>query len=258
MLTIIDGPNWFRRRAERDNTGSPLRTCFREIQTTLIKGPVVIVWDGVNANARRRKLYPDYKLKRTPATESMYESQRLMKKLLTFTEAVSVEIPGYEGDDVIAAIADKYRHNTGIFIESNDKDLSQLGLPMAQPNLPTTPDRVVLYKTLVGDSSDNIKGVVGFGEGAWASLDKFQLDTLESIIISGHGLTAEEVDAKVSNWFPKKSLKWFCDPVNRKLLQVYYKIINFMPISWEEIEKNLKVGLNRPDLAEQIMREYML
>lgn len=258
MLTIIDSNNWLRRRVSVDNSGSPLRNLFRDLQSRLIKGPVILVWDGYNANSTRRKIFPDYKMNRNPTAESVYESIKLMKQLATFTGAISVEVPLYEGDDVIAALVNKYRSATDIFIESNDMDLRQLNCPMARSEFPTEPNRIVLFKTLVGDPSDNIKGCVGFGEGAWKKLTPQNMDTIEAIIVSGWGLTADEVHEKVSSFFAPKSLKWFCDPENRKLLLTYYKIINFIPIPYEEISPHIKPGFNKPELAEKIFKDFML
>lgn len=229
-----------------------------EIQTAVIRQPVIIVWDGYNGNAQRRKIFPEYKMKRNPASESIYESQKLMKKLLRLTKAISIEVPGYEGDDVLAAVVLKYKGKVPLLIESNDLDLRQLDVPMTRTEFPLEPKWITLYKTMVGDTSDNIKGCVGFGQTYWDRLTEDQKLLLEHIITDGWGYTDNEVREKVQSFFAPKALKWFCDSKNRELLKNYYKIVNFIPIPWAEVEKHILQGLDRPDLAEPIFKEFLL
>lgn len=257
-MTIIDGNNWFRRKAEGDVLGTPVRTCFREINRMCESGLVILVWDGFKALEPRRALYPEYKMKRTSPGESFYESQKLFSQIAEFTSAIQIKVDGFEGDDVVAAVANKYRKDCSIRIESNDADLCQLGLPIARNSIPDEPHWIALMKTMVGDASDNIPGAKGFGKGAWEKLTSQQKDTLHQIVASGHQMTEEAIREKVQDFYPKSALNWFVEVENRNQLLTYYKIVNFIPIPWDVIEKNMKPGVGKPELADPILAEFML
>lgn len=259
-LLIIDGNNWFRRRIETDPTGSPVKSCFFEIQNQPKNTVIMLVWDGYGALKIRRDIYPDYKVHRRPAGESIYESQNLFKEVAELSRAISIEVKGFEGDDVIAYLARKYGPRfKEVFIESNDFDLYQLGYPMARQKYPELPQYVAIYKTMVGDSSDNIPGCKGFGEKSWFDLKPEQKDMISQIIVSGYDrLSDEEVEAKVKDWFPSRALKWFLVKENRKLLNDFYKIITFKAVPHELVEEATKVGADRTDLALPIFEQYML
>lgn len=256
-LKIYDGNNWFRIRAETDIMGTPVRNCFIELQHSL--DHVIIVWDGKNGNARRREIYPAYKEKRNVPAESIFESQDLLKKVLRLSKCVQIEVPGYEGDDVIAAVVNKYKDRVdSIFLQSNDADLGQLGIPMARDKLPEEPHLIPLYKAVVGDPSDNIPGIKGFGKGAWAAMSPYQKNMLHQVVVNCVNLPESDIKRKVEEFFPTASLKWFLDRHNRELIATFYKIVNFLPVPWELIEENTHVGINRPDEANKIIEQFMM
>ncbi|MBB1553849.1 hypothetical protein HG442_000370 [Candidatus Gracilibacteria bacterium] len=117
-----------------------------------------------------------------------------------------IGVEGYEADDVMGTIAQKYKDSEyQVVIISSDKDLCQFvddgkvhiydamkrkfmrradviekfGIP---------PEKVRDYLAIVGDSSDNIPGIAGFGpKKAVDLLEKF--DTLESIFENLDSLT---------------------------------------------------------------------
>jgi len=257
-LYIIDFSNWSRRRIQLDALASPIRACFYEIQHKPQDTLVIVVADGFNSLKARRDIYPEYKMKRTPAGEDIYQTMKWLYDLLKLSRAITIKMEGYEADDVIAAIALKYKSKfESVFIDSNDLDLYQLGLPMSRGNFPEEPQWVRLMKTMVGDPSDNIPGCKGFGKGAWEKLSVKQKQILEHILVSGHGLLTEDIEALVKDFFPPGSLKWFLEKENRDRLRFFYKIIGFLPIPWDNITKAMVQGTNRPDLVEPILREFM-
>lgn len=256
-LIIVDGNNWYRRRAETSVTGTPTRDCFTEIQR--MNDPVIVVWDGYHAKKARRDIYPEYKATRNTPAESFYESQKLFQQILGFSKAIQVKLDNYEGDDVIAAIVTQYRGQIDMMIESNDADLGQLGVVMSRATpLPEKPHYLALYKAIVGDPSDNIPGAKGFGKTTWGKLTDEQKNTLSQIILSGEQMTDEDITNKVQEFYPKGALKWFMIKENRAQLALFYKIVNFIPIPWAAIQAKMEQGLNRPDLAENIMLRFML
>lgn len=254
-INIIDGNNYFRRRIETDSFGHPVKSCFNEIQA--MHGLVICCWDGKYSKQARQALYPDYKAKRVFAGEDIYASQNLLRELLAFSKAIQVTVDGFEADDVIAKLTYKYKDVAPIFINSNDLDLYQLGQSMARDSFPEEPKYIKLYKTMIGDPSDNIPGCKGFGKESWKKLTDEQKQIMESVIASGHLLTPNEIMEKVS-FLPVKIVNWFGVKENMEELRLYYRIIGFIDVPDDLIEKNMTQGLNRPDLAYPIMEQYML
>ena len=255
-LTIVDGNNWFRRRLESTGFGSPVRNCFYELQNR--EGMVICIWDGWGALSKRREIFPEYKMKRTPPGEDIYKSQDLLKKLLEFSKVVQIQIPGYEGDDVIAAIAELYKpHFDFVFIESNDLDMYQLGLPMSRDRYPEQAKWIRLYKTFVGDSSDNIPGLQGFGKTMWGKLTEQDKEVLEHILTCGWGYSEQDIEAKAA-FMAKGPLNLFKKKETREQLAKFHRIVGFLDVPKNIIDEHMKPGNNRPDLAEPIFQEYLL
>lgn len=255
-ITIYDGNNWFRRRIEASQ-GYVLSECFDEVQYK--NGIKIFVWDGFNGLQSRRDIYPEYKMNRMKASEDIYTSMNTFKELLYFTDCFSIQVNGFEADDIIAKLARKYSdQGLKVFIESNDADFAQLGLPMARQTFKVEPKWVILYKVLVGDPSDNIKGVEGFGQGAWDKLTEDQKQTLYAIINCYGNEPDKVVEEKVKDFLRPSVTKWISNQENRKLLSKYNKIINFLPVPDDLIEKNTKKGVNRPDLVYPIFKEILI
>jgi len=255
-MTLVDGNNWFRRRIETVLVGNSVKNCFYELHNK--QGVVICVWDGFNALEKRRVLYPEYKLGRKKAGDNIYESQNLLKKLLKLSKVISLQVDGFEGDDVIAALAFKYKGKAKMYIESNDLDLYQLNLPMARDKFPEQAKWIKLMKTMVGDSSDNIPGATGFGKTSWEKFDDHQKQILEHIIVSGYALTEDQVRNMISSFFPVRALEWFVKKDNRNTLLTFYKVVGFENVPWPLIESSMYQGLNRPDLAEPVFNQYMM
>lgn len=247
-ICIIDGNNYFRRRAETDFFGNPLRTCFKEIQAMPFD-VVILVWDGKSSLSARRAIYPEYKLRRLPPKEGMFEIQAEFKQLALLSKANSIEVGGFEADDVIACITNKYKSlGWKVFIESNDSDFAQLGVEMARTEFKIPPKEVALYKTLVGDTSDNIKGIPNFGESAWNKLLPEEKEQFKDILMN-QPRTGAFTTLKPS------VTKWLLEEENLKQLRAYWKIVNFIPIDFNSL--NFTVGFNRNDLAEEVLKSYM-
>lgn len=256
-LRIVDGNNWFRRRAEVDLVGMPVSNCFNEVQRHAENSLVIVCWDGFQSLVKRRAIYPEYKVGRKSAGDSIYESQNLLKKVLSFSKAISIQCNGYEADDVIAALCYKYE-NIPVYVDSNDLDLWQLGRPMFREKSPEPVRYLKLYKTIVGDPSDNIPGFKGFGKGAWAKLSDENKQYLEHVLTSGWGLTELEISTFCDLFMTKAQVNWFKVKENRLQLQKFYEIVGFLPITEQEIESGTTKGCNRPELANKIFAEYMI
>tara|TARA_R110001583_G_scaffold79358_3_gene214364 strand:- start:2499 stop:3494 length:996 start_codon:yes stop_codon:yes gene_type:complete len=147
---------------------------------------VVVFWDGKNNASYRKDIYENYKInRRNRLTESQQNDLFRQKNRITqYLEEVFVrqaEFDNCEADDCIAYYCEN-TPNENKLILTNDKDLSQLvskntevlfindgthlnlnkKVTIAKLTIPTT--NVALLKILVGDKSDNIKGIKFLGE----------------------------------------------------------------------------------------------
>jgi DNA polymerase-1 len=155
----------------------------------------------------RHEIYPEYKANRPETPEDLKAQIPLVKQLVQALNIEIVELAGYEADDVMGSLA-RSAASCGLpaVIVSPDKDLLQLvddGLGIVVLNnregeawidraavkerLGVWPEQVVDFLTLVGDASDNVKGVPGIGEkGAKTLLEEHS--TLEALLASKDAL----------------------------------------------------------------------
>ncbi|ODT89458.1 DNA polymerase I [Phenylobacterium sp. SCN 70-31] len=145
----------------------------------------------------RNDLYDQYKAHRPPPPEDLIPQFPLVREATRAFGVPSLELPGYEADDIIAAYACKVRDMGGeVTIISSDKDLMQLvgdrvfmldtmknlriGIDQVVEKFGVTPDKVVDVQALCGDSVDNVPGAPGIGiKTASALINEYgDLDTL--------------------------------------------------------------------------------
>lgn len=250
-IRIYDGNNYVRRVLETDHTGLAPRTILNEVNTT--DEVVIFVWDGAGANARRREIYSEYKRNRKPLKKDIYAGFDTVEEVLKFSKAIQVRVPGYEADDVIAALARHYATAGDIVsIYSNDADMLQLVAEF--PNNVFTgarikdhvpPHLIKYYKVTVGDSSDNIPGIPGFGEKAWNEVDKDLLSTFVDEVVAGVEPTT------------KLELPSRCK-VDPDRLRDYWNIVSFLPVPFDLMSENMTVGTPNPQKADEYLKEWML
>lgn len=129
----------------------------------------------------RHKRYDLYKATRKPMPFELASQMPILKELLGELGITICQMEGYEADDIIGTIAKSFDNET--IIVSGDRDVLQLvdentvvfntkrGVTdikvydleaLKAENF--TPNRVIEYKALAGDTSDNIPGCPGVGE----------------------------------------------------------------------------------------------
>ena len=128
----------------------------------------------------RHDLSADYKATRPQMPEDLAKQIPFIKRLIGVLGIPSMEIPGYEADDIIGTLATwASGQGTKVVIVSGDKDLLQLVTPQVQmwdtmkdevfgpaeveEKFGVPPGQLVEVMGLAGDSGDNIPGVPGFG-----------------------------------------------------------------------------------------------
>ncbi len=256
-VLIYDLNNWLRVKTEESQGGAALSTLWLEtISNSSRNITQIFVSDGYNSRKLRRDLYPDYKAKRKPADQSFFDGLRFFKELLTYAPAnvFTVEVPEFEADDVIANIVNNKGYDYDII--STDKDLTQLKVLDNVQTLAkekTEPRFVRLYKTFVGDSSDNIPGVRGFGEGTWlnTSLDWKKRMTALFYLEDGNPKKEDVLSLCRKEGMSEKMLAKIEDTD----LALWYKLVGFFEIGEQEISKHTKWGLDWVDTGWKKLQE---
>jgi DNA polymerase-1 len=128
-------------------------------------------------NFRRQDV--DYKQNRDKSLwQHVHESEDTIEQLTTHLGIINL-FPGIlEADDVIAYLCNTLQGHKTIVSTDNDmaqlvNEHTQLFSPIKkvivthgnfQEHFPVSRDRFLLYKSIIGDAADNIKGVAGFGK----------------------------------------------------------------------------------------------
>lgn len=145
-------------------------------------GYCVLCWDLGKSRARFA-IYPEYKAgRRSSMTKEQLENISWqiasIKQILNYLPVRQLQVMDVEADDIIGYMCQKLKGSK--LVVSNDRDLFQLisddtsiYLPKGavilnkkniKDHLGIPLSRYLLFKAIVGDNSDNIKGVRGIGE----------------------------------------------------------------------------------------------
>ena len=250
-LAIIDGKSVFYRGyyampnlSTSDGTPTGGVFGFVSLSIELIKklkpDYVAVAWDKKGTNIQKRKdIYPDYKAGRKPAPPDFYEQIPILHELLNAFGWPLYEIDGYEADDIMATFS-REASEKGISTDLITSDLDALqalgpnvqvyALKNGLSNLEKFDvksfeekygikvNQFLDYKSLVGDSSDNIPGVAGIGKKTAAMLLE-EYGTLENIYNNLNNIKptiAKKLEANKNNAFMSKKVAtlFFDVPIN--------------------------------------------
>lgn len=191
---------------------------------------IIGVLEGPNGNARRRTLLTEYKNRpEDDAADKVQKAQKdecfnLIQKLLLALGCTLVKTPYAEADDTIAYLCKRLKgsktvhtvdndllqlhaHDVALIVDGNYK-VEYKGMNFEEG---VDPSMVILYKSIVGDTTDGYPGVRGMGEKAWAEL----------VEIYGYdGLSQLQDCVRTGNYEPiVDSLKSFPEKTLRKLYE---------------------------------------
>ena len=145
---------------------------------------IIAAFDSKEKTFRHEK-YPEYKATREKMPDEMIDQLPYLWNLLEYLGVPTMEKPGFEADDIIGTLAKKYAHEGNqVYIVSGDKDFMQLineNIFLYAPSgrqgdikiydkigviekWGVPPEKIVDLLGLMGDSSDNVPGVMGVGE----------------------------------------------------------------------------------------------
>lgn len=254
---LIDANNLIHRLIH--NSAYPLK---RFVELVHAAQYPILIWDGKNSLNKRREIYPEYKMNRSKEKSSIaYEVMDVARELADNMNCIQVRVTGAEADDVIAHMVDLLKPNV-TFIHSNDIDLAGFGIPTLYKK--PVPDHLKLYKTLVGKSSDNIKGLRLFGPKAWEKLSDKDKVTLILILKYEAGVVNADLVNNTHTFEPISVGAFEDQKLGQKIsdnieeLRKLWKISNFLPITKEELDTGTKKCEANASGIEMIRAEYML
>lgn len=212
----------------------------------------VMVFEGKDSKQRRVLIDNTYKANREgdkdgrppEAYEQFYILRELIRETYHNLGSVACMQNGVEGDDVLAYLAKNTEVDAVIYTHDNDlivlnqindygsKIMVRIGTEVGANKYGDFSFKLVtLYKALVGDSSDNIKGCPGFGTGAWLNLignyDEDGAEEVERLLRQGR----------------RDELAVFADSNKDKGLQ---KIVD----NWDQVVRCLKLTTLYPEWVD--------
>lgn len=175
----------------------------------------IAVFDGPDNKKSRTEIYSEYKSHRQGMPEDLVPQ---LMRALEFCQVAGIpylSISGVEADDTIGSIT-KWMEKRGVdvFVCSGDKDLCQLVsdkvfvVNPAKDNLiidrkkvkelfDVHPEQIVDYLAIMGDASDNIPGLEGFGPKTAAAL-LGEFGTLEAILENPDKLSGKKKETVIN------------------------------------------------------------
>ena len=179
---------------------------------------ILVVFDGEHENSRC-EIDADYKANRTDYSmvdeeENPFSQLPDVYKALEYLGINYIETTNCEADDMIASYALSFCDDTDIVISSFDSDFFQLVSErvsiLRYRGIKTTicssqyiiekygvyPDQYAYFKSLVGDTADNIKGADKIGVKTAASLLR-TFGTLENIISNAENIDKPSIKKSI-------------------------------------------------------------
>lgn len=219
---------------------------------------MAVAWDLPGGTFRHEE-YVEYKAQREKKSQELYDQIPMIQELLKTYGIPSLSAPGFEGDDILGTIsAMNEAEGMKTLIVTGDLDALQLVTPMThvlffvkglsqtklydeaavKERYGLTPSQLIDYKTLVGDTSDNLPGIRGIGEkGAVALINEYK--TVDGIF-----------DALKRGELPEKYVKKFEDQeTHAAQMKRMVSVVRDVPLPDFSREAS---ELHEPDLSKLI------
>jgi len=277
---------------EKGNRVSGIFNSIRMVQNLMRKfkpDSVVVVWDKGKSRARLA-IFPEYKSQRDKNRKEQdvidLQKQRLMlQKIFDYLPVKQVQLEGVEADDIIGWLVREKLKGKKIIV-SNDTDFIQLVDKKVNLFLPNkanllTPLNVdkhlgfpakhyVLWKSMVGDNSDNIKGIHGIGPKKATAIilngvggkKKLPINETEMAILDKNkyliaiGAVLQDDDIKqIKKAY--KTAKETANDVKFSQIRKIFKELNFKSLlyQFEEIEAQFKKITRKEPNGQKIKKE---
>jgi 5'-3' exonuclease len=235
---------------------------LRKLQRDFLseEGQVYILADNFSSkDSYRKQIDPAYKLNRKKYQDSFYRGIDFLALILmnTSNKIFTVQVESYEADDLVPAVLDSFDKYDKVLIVSDDLDYSRVikenvdwyknKIIYNKDNFKEkygfypTEEKVVLYKVIRGDASDNIEiGVKGIRENIVLDLlEKYKdiYDLLENI-------DTADLDDKWKTAFIE----------NKTRLILNHQLVSFIDISKEEVQQFTYQGCFNPNTLRSLYK----
>ena len=240
----------------------------------------IIVFDGKGGSRRRKDIYPEYKANRANKTAfnryqefaSLEDEQDSMRRqfgrviqYLNCLPVTTLSIDNVEADDIMAYIANEIYTNdkNRVTICSTDRDFLQLvnnrisvwspiKKKMYTPSVMReefgfSSKNYLLYRSFIGDKSDNIPGLKGVGP---KSLIKYF-----PVFSEDRELTVEEI-VQYANDVDKKYKVHSLVSENKELLELNYKLMQLKEVDINGNAKMLTMNKVQGDIDKMNVLEF--
>ena len=240
----------------------------------------VIVFDGKGGSRRRKDIYPEYKANRANKTAfnryqefaSLEDEQDSMRRqfgrviqYLNCLPVTTLSIDNVEADDIMAYIANEiYTDDKNrVTICSTDRDFLQLvnnrisvwspikkkmyTPSVMQEEFGFSSKNYLLYRSFIGDKSDNIPGLKGVGP---KSLIKYF-----PVFSEDRELTVEEI-VQYANDVDKKYKVHSLVSENKELLELNYKLMQLKEVDINGNAKMLTMNKVQGDIDKLNTLEF--
>src|SRR5574344_302876 len=211
------------------------KAIFDLLKNQNISPDCIAVTFDVSHHTFRTECYEEYKANREQMPDTMRSQMGIiMEGLKAFSIPIYTK-EGFEADDVIGTIADKATklgHKT--IILTGDQDAFQLidrdgkvsvliptkgelinyDWDKVYNKLGVYPDQVVDYKSLRGDTSDNIPGIKGIGEKTAVKLLE-QFKTLDNVLAHVDDIDAKALKEKLKNGVEDAKLSYYLATIKK-------------------------------------------
>lgn len=187
---------------------------------------VVSVFDGPDNAAARVKIYPEYKAHRAEAPKDFFHQMEWAHQFCDLMGIPQLNIPSVEADDTMGTVALwAAQHGMHAYMCTSDKDMCQLvsdkihilntykenliiGPDQVKEIHGVAPDKIIDLLAIIGDTSDNVPGISGFGpKTAVALLDKYgSVENLLAHVNDFEGKKKETLLAEKRNALLSKEL----------------------------------------------------
>ncbi len=173
----------------------------------------------------RHEVSEKYKANRPPAPDELNNQVEPIKEYFRLIDLPEISKEGYEADDILATLTEKYKNDFDVILVTGDKDFCQLvednSVVIYDPKKEIilnydevlkkygiTPEQFVDWLAICGDTADNIPGVRGIGpKGATKLLQEF--GTLENIYknidrIKSNSIRTKLIESREEAFLSKK------------------------------------------------------
>jgi len=202
----------------------------------------------------RHQLAKEYKAQRKPMPEELIPQVQLVKDLIHSFGLKWIEVPGFEGDDIIGSLHHQIPEKLAAAIVSSDLDLLQLidektsllkpikgvtqlkniDLKTLKEQYGITPQQIIDFIALTGDPSDNIPGLPGIGE-------KTALDLLKRYhdwqgILQHLDELPQRIQKTIKEYSPQVELSLHLATIIDNLpLEIDFRPWNFDQVQWKPL-----------------------